>query len=200
MSCIKICGLRRDADIDIVNKYKPDYAGFILVPGRTRNVELDTLKRLSGLLSKDIQSVGVFYDSQLDNIAKIADLQLLDVIQLHGHETERDVEWLKTRFEMPIIKAISVKSRLDIEAWQHSQCDYLLLDNGNGGTGERFDWNSIGTIEKPFFIAGGINADNILEALKYAPYGIDVSGGVESEGYKDEEKVNKIIAMVRREI
>lgn len=198
MSKIKICGLRRPEDIEYVNRYKPDYAGFILVPGRWRSIEDDVAVCLKNMLLKDITPVGVFFDEKNETIASKVDKIKYPVIQLHGHETESDISWIKSRLDVQIIKAISVKSKSDIIAWKDSDADFLLLDNGNGGTGDTFDWNEFIATNHRIFIAGGINADNIDAALKLGAYGIDVSGGVETDKLKDENKIKTIIDKVRR--
>ena len=108
------------------------------------------------------------------------------------------IKYIKKACDVPVIKAVSVQSTEDILRWRHSLCDILLLDNGAGGTGESFDWNLIEDINKPFFIAGGINEKNVLKALAKKPYGIDVSGGVETDGFKDPAKIKNIIETIRR--
>ena len=199
MSKIKICGLRRTEDIDYVNEFKPDYAGFIYVPGRTRNVEPELGKMLRAELDPHIKAVGVFINEDREKIASYFDKGLFDIIQLHGQEPEEDVKWLRYRTGAQVIKAVSVKTSDDIRKWEESEADYLLLDNGNGGTGRTFDWKHICQMTKPYFMAGGINADNLSEALGYKPYGVDISGGVEKEGYKDRELIKKVIEIVRRQ-
>lgn len=199
MSRIKICGLRRTEDVDYVNEFKPDYAGFIYVPGRTRNVEPELGKLLKARLDPHIKAVGVFLNEEREKIASIYDDGLFDIIQLHGQESKEDVKWLRDRTGAQVIKAVSVKTSDDIRRWEESEADYLLLDNGNGGTGKSFDWKLICHMTKPYFIAGGINADNLSEALGYKPYGVDISGGVEKDGFKNRELIKKVIEIVRRQ-
>ena len=196
---VKICGLRRTEDIDFVNEFKPDFAGFIYVPGRIRNVEPASGKKLKELLDPKIKAVGVFYNEDREKIAEYYDRGLFDMIQLHGQEKPDDVSWLKENTGTEVIKAVSVKNREDIEYWENSDADYLLLDNGNGGTGKTFDWSLIDDIKKPYFLAGGLNEGNISDALKLAPYGVDISGGVEKDGFKDRELIKNIIEIVRRQ-
>ncbi|MDR2091518.1 MAG: phosphoribosylanthranilate isomerase [Clostridiales bacterium] len=76
-----------------------------------------------------------------------------------------------------------------IEIIRRGSSDFLLVDNGNGGTGKPFDWHKIRGIEPPFFLAGGIDKNNIFDALKLSPYAVDISGGAETDGFKDSEKI-----------
>jgi len=197
MAKIKICGLMRAEDIEAVNKYRPDYVGFVLAPSK-RRVSAQDVRRMSAKLEPSIQRVGVFVDEDREMLAKIAENGIIDIIQLHGHEPEEDIVWLKARTKAAVIKAVSVRTGEDIEANRHSVADYLLLDNGAGGTGSTFDWSTLENIKRPFFLAGGLNASNIEEALKYNPYCVDVSSGVETAGRKDAAKIQKIIDIVRR--
>lgn len=197
MARIKICGLMRAEDIEAVNKYRPDYVGFVLAPSK-RRVSAQDVRRMSAKLEPSIQRVGVFVDEDREMLAKIAENGIIDIIQLHGHEPEEDIVWLKARTKAAVIKAVSVRTGEDIEANRHSVADYLLLDNGAGGTGNTFDWSTLENIKRPFFLAGGLNASNIEEALKYNPYCVDVSSGVETAGRKDAAKIQKIIDIVRR--
>lgn len=197
MARIKICGLMRAEDIEAVNKYRPDYVGFVLAPSK-RRVSAQDVRRMSAKLEPSIQRVGVFVDEDREMLAKIAENGIIDIIQLHGHEPEEDIVWLKARTKAVVIKAVSVRTGEDIEANRHSVADYLLLDNGAGGTGNTFDWSTLKNIKRPFFLAGGLNASNIEEALKYNPYCVDVSSGVETAGRKDAAKIQKIIDIVRR--
>ena len=197
MAKIKICGLMRAEDIEAVNKYRPDYVGFVLAPSK-RRVSAQDVRRMSAKLEPSIQRVGVFVDEDREMLAKIAENGIIDIIQLHGHEPEEDIVWLKARTKAVVIKAVSVRTGEDIEANRHRVADYLLLDNGAGGTGNTFDWSTLENIKRPFFLAGGLNASNIEEALKYNPYCVDVSSGVETAGRKDAAKIQKIIDIVRR--
>ena len=86
----------------------------------------------------------------------------------------------------------------DIEVWKDSCADYLLLDNGQG-TGKTFNWNNIKNLNRPFFLAGGLNLENINEAiLKVKPMAIDISSGIETNGVKDFEKMKEVIKIVGR--
>jgi len=185
MTKIKICGLRRIEDADICNKYLPDYVGFVFASFSKRCIDKNTALLIKQKISNKIKTVGVFYNHDIEFVADIANSNIIDLIQLHGQESKEYVIELKKLVKLPIIKSSD-----------DDNCDYLILDNPNPGSGKTFDWSTINT-SKPFFLAGGINCQNVKEALKLNPYCIDVSSGVETNGFKDEAKVKEIIRLVR---
>lgn len=200
---LKLCGMRRREDIDYVNKYRPDYVGFILSEGFGRSIDLETFYELAGCLDDGIRRVGVFVNEPVENILKDY-AEELDVIQLHGDENWRYIRRLRDSIHSgcEIWKAVRVRSTADIEKWNRSKADKLLLDAFQeglvGGTGKTADWSLItaARIEKPFFAAGGITAQNFIEAATVLnPYGIDLSGGIETDGVKDEAKIAEIIEL-----
>lgn len=193
---IKICGLTRNEDIDAVNMYRPDYIGFVFARSK-RQITPKRASELRHRLDKEIKAVGVFVNEDRNRIAELCENKIIDIVQLHGSENEDDINWIKTHCNTPVIKAVSVKSVEDIRKWENSSADYLLLDNGAGGTGKCFDWNVI-ECDKPFFLAGGINRDNIKKALLSGASAIDISGGVETDGLKDAAKIKEIIDIIRR--
>ncbi|MDD3412845.1 MAG: phosphoribosylanthranilate isomerase [Lachnospiraceae bacterium] len=197
MTKIKICGLQRIEDIEAVNKSRADYAGFIFANSR-RKVEREQARILSHSLAEGILSVGVFVNQDLEDIIDLLDNKIIDIAQLHGQETEEDIRWLKERTKCQIIKAVSVKNKESILFWQESKADYLLLDQGNGGSGKVFDWNLLEHCRRPFFLAGGISFENVNAALNIKPYAIDVSSGVETDGAKDAAKIQRMVQLVKK--
>ena len=200
---LKLCGMRRREDIDYVNEYRPDYVGFILSDGFRRSVGLGTFCELASCLDKGIKRVGVFVNEPLESLLKYYPEEL-DVFQLHGDEDERYVAQLRENIPegCEIWKAVRVRSAADIERWNGSDADKLLLDAFQegvvGGTGKTADWSVItsANIQKPFFAAGGITAQNFIEAAAVLnPYGIDLSGGIETNGIKDKAKIAEIIQL-----
>lgn len=192
---IKICGLFRECDIDYVNEALPDFIGFVFAKSR-RQVSSSWAEAMRPKLRADITPVGVFVNEPLSNVAKLLNSHTIEIAQLHGSEDERYIKELKSLTDKPIIKAVRVMSREDIQNAEQSAADFLLLDNGSGGSGESFDWNLVGQVQKPFFLAGGLNIDNIEQAIKATnPYAVDLSSGVETDGKKDK---NKILEIVRR--
>lgn len=122
-------------------------------------------------------------------LKKLVKNQVIDLVQLHGQETNEYIETLKQKINVPIIKAIQI---IDENSFNVDyDVDYYLFDHGVGGTGESFDWSMLKEVNKPVFLAGGIDLTNIDEALKMNVYGLDVSSGVETGGFKDREKLRK---------
>ncbi len=184
-------------DICAVNQYRPDYIGFVFAEKSRRYVSWRHAADLKSRLSEDVAAVGVFVNEARENIVKLLEQNVIDAAQLHGQETEEDICWIKERTGKEVIKAVSVRSKGDIDQWLKSSADYLLLDHGAGGTGHTFDWNLINGCTKPFFLAGGIHAGNLAEALKKGAYAIDLSGGAETDGKKDPEKIAEIMHIMR---
>lgn len=201
MTKIKICGLTRECDIEAVNEVNPDYVGFVFAESK-RRITPQAAFRLRERLNGKVQAVGVFVDESIEQIADICSNGIIDLIQLHGHENQIYIERLQEKLGKPVIKAVRVRSKENIEAAETLNCNYLLLDaysaKGAGGTGETFDWNVIDRVRKPFFLAGGLNRANILQAIKRVnPFGVDISSGVESSsGFKDREKIIEIVNLI----
>ena len=201
---IKICGLRRPEDIEMVNRLRPDYAGFVFArsPRRVRPGEAVALCRM---LRFGIGAVGVFVDEPAAEVALAARACRLAAVQLHGNE---DAEYIRClRALLPegckVWKAARVRGVGDIEAAQFCGADMLLLDafapDAAGGTGKTFDWSVARGVSQPFFLAGGLNARNVEQAVCTAhPDGVDVSSGVESGGFKDPDRAAEFIRAARR--
>ena len=200
MTKIKICGLRRPEDIAYVNEAKPDFAGFIIdVPKSRRNVPREKVRELTALLSPEILTVGVFVNAPMETILSLVTDGTLKAVQLHGQESQSYLEELKKQVAVPLIRAFSIRSPEDLTEAEKSPADFVLLDNGAGGTGETFDWSLLSSFDRPFFLAGGLRLENITEAVsRFHPYALDLSSGVETDGYKDKEKIIAAVAAVRR--
>lgn len=200
MTKIKICGLRRPEDIAYVNEAKPDFAGFIIdVPKSRRNVPREKVRELTALLSPEILPVGVFVNAPMETILSLVTDGTLKAVQLHGQESQSYLEELKKQVAVPLIRAFSIRSQEDLTEAEKSPADFVLLDNGAGGTGETFDWSLLSSFDRPFFLAGGLRLENITEAVsRFHPYALDLSSGVETDGYKDKEKIIAAVAAVRR--
>ena len=197
MTKIKICGLRRQCDIDYVNEYRPDYAGFILSKPFFRYISPENAAQLISRLNGGIMPVGVFVNEPTEYVINSVKTANIGIIQLHGNEDNEYIKLLKAKINLPIIKAFKVKSESDIAAAKKSAADYVLLDSGTG-TGITFDWSLISNIGRDFFLAGGINAENAKNAIeKHHPYALDASSGAETDGVKDKAKIEKLIKAVR---
>lgn len=197
MTKLKICGLFRAADIDYVNEAKPDYIGFAFAKSR-RQVNPALARTLRERLDSGITPVGVFVNAPQAEIIQLYRENIISIAQLHGGESRAYIESLKKK-GVPVIKAVRVESGADILAHMDSPADYLLLDNGAGGTGTAFDWNLLSACTRPYFLAGGVNLSNISDALKIHPYCVDVSSGAETDGVKDGEKIHLLAKAIRAE-
>ncbi|MCL1880866.1 MAG: phosphoribosylanthranilate isomerase [Oscillospiraceae bacterium] len=201
---VKICGLSRPEDIKIVNRHKPDYIGFVFAKSK-RQVSPQKAHELRKKLSPEIIPVGVFVDEPAENIIKLIENGTVGMVQLHGNEDGEYMSKLSSllgKFDVriPIIKALKANT-LNIADYINF-VDNLLFDSPNPGSGIAFDWNMLTSNEscksKPFFLAGGLNPDNVATAIKQVkPYAIDVSSGVEINGAKSEQLVKEFIQASR---
>ena len=198
MTKIKICGLRRSQDIMMANRYKPDFAGFIIdFPKSHRSITPEEATKLGSFLTEEIPIVGVFVDQPIEKVISLLKDGTIDIAQLHGNEPPDYIKQVQDATGCGVIKAFEVKSEADIEEACKSPADYLLLDQGKGG-GETFDWSRLAEIKRPYLLAGGLSPDNIAEAVEALhPYGVDVSSGVETDKLKDTEKMRRFVELVR---
>lgn len=205
---IKLCGLKRPEEIEAVNEAEPEYIGFIFVEKSRRYVSPENAAILKEKLNPTIQAVGVFVDAEIGFIVELVKKQVIDVIQLHGSEDISYMKRLKEAVKIPIIKAISMTKadvKEQIRKWEISDVDYLLLDSGNGGTGEQFDYSllkKLGKINKPYFLAGGLNPSNLEVVAKnlkeVPPHAFDLSSGIETNGFKDPDKIKDAVRTAHR--
>ena len=215
---VKLCGMFRDTDIDAVVSAAPDYCGFIVdFPKSHRSIGPERLAELVGLLRERsaaapfIAAVGVFVDKPAADVARIALECGLDAVQLHGHEDADFVRELKSLLAAPsggdpasaptssvrVIQAFRIASVADVERACESPADTILLDSGQG-SGETFDWSLAATATRPFILAGGLGPDNVAEAVsQVAPWGVDMSSGVETGKLKDPVKMRAAVRAVR---
>ena len=195
---MKLCGLRREADIRVANELLPDYIGFVFAAGARRAVTPETARALRSALDSRIQAVGVFVDSSPAEIAEIAALVPLDCIQLHGNESEESLEHVRALSGKPVWRAFQVTGSEVLERALQSAADALLLDSGKG-SGERFAWDLLAGFARPYMLAGGLDCEHVATAIKtLAPFGVDVSSALETEGQKDPEKMRAFAEAVRR--
>lgn len=200
MSKVKICGLLRIEDIVAANECMPDYIGFVFAKSR-RQIDKDTARNLKSQLDKHISAVGVFVNQELEYIADLFKQGIIDLVQLHGDEDENYILKLKNICGCKIIKAIGISDSIPkIPA----NADYILFDKvtqgeTRGGTGLSFNWEIIKGFNKlPVFLAGGLTVSNAGQAImEVNPYCVDVSSGVETDGFKDKEKMNSFVRKVR---
>ena len=201
MTKIKLCGLTRQCDIEWANELKPEYIGFVFAEKSRRYVSEEKAAELKAMLSEDIKAVGVFVNYPAKKIADLLFRGIIDIAQLHGSEDEEYILRLSQLTDKPLIKAFSISCEDDVRSAEKSSADMILLDSGKGGTGTNFDWDLLRHIGRPYFLAGGLGCDNAEEAVRTLhPYAVDVSSGIETEGYKDKNKMAAFVAAVRKEI
>lgn len=209
MTKIKICGLKTLDDIKAANAAKPDFVGFVFAESPRQIMPLDAWD-MKNALSEGIIPVGVFVNSPLEVITMILRSGAIEGVQLHGGEDEEfvlNVKLVMARLKAAgeiknegfVIKAVQVEKLGDAQEWENSGADYLLLDGKNAGSGKAFDWNLIGKLKKPFFLAGGLNSENVTDAVrKAAPFAVDTSSGVEiSPGVKCPGKIMEFVGSCR---
>ena len=206
MTRVKICGLSRPEDIFQAIKLKSDYIGFVFYPKSKRAVTQSQAALLKAMLDKEIKAVGVFVNADIAFIEKLAQLRIIDLVQLHGDEDSLYIQELRKRVYIPIIKAIRVQGEESLQNLRNYPVDFFLFDTYKpghyGGTGERFNLELEGvTIPKPYFIAGGLDASNVAQVIAQNPhaYAVDVSGGVEDSatGLKDAQKMADFVEQVK---
>lgn len=196
---IKICGLKRQEDIVAVNEAKPDFCGFVIeVSKSSRCVTRNQVRELVKSLHKDIIPVGVFVNAPVKLPAMLLEEGTISIAQLHGSEDEEYIKKLREMTDKPLIKAFSIRNAQDVERACQSPADYILLDQGRGGTGKTFDWTLIPEISRPFFLAGGLGTENLEQAIhQVRPWAVDMSSSLETGGYKDPGKMRKAVEIVR---
>jgi len=206
---IKICGLFRDEDIDYVNEARPDYIGFVFAESK-RQVSSSLASYLRFRLSESIIPVGVFVNAPFSLICDLYHNGVISIAQLHGAEDESYIAQLKKLSETKIrqtvvqpIKVIKTIMHEDIKTklYLPSSADYILMDSGKG-SGKTFDWDKLKSLKtkRPWFLAGGLNLNNIDKAMELSPFAIDISSGAETNGVKDRKKILELVRIVRQGI
>lgn len=201
MTKIKICGLTQKEDIESVNRWLPDYIGFVFSKS-PRQVTPEQARLLQADLDPRIKAAGVFVNEPIFSIVELCTAGIIDLIQLHGDESESYITELKNQIDCPVIKAVRVQCAKQVRQAEKLSCDWLLLDTYQkgqyGGSGKIFDYAMIPFLQKRFLLAGGLKNCNIARAIKKCnPYGVDISSGVETNGLKDDNKIRQIIRTVR---
>ncbi|MCQ2373120.1 MAG: phosphoribosylanthranilate isomerase [Phascolarctobacterium sp.] len=212
MTKIKICGLKRIEDVEMVNRYLPDFCGFIIdFPKSHRNLTPDQVRELVKYLrNEQVMPIGVFVNEKPEVVAELLNDGTIVAAQLHGNEDNAYIAKLRTLTDKTIIKAFPIKNEEIFLEVKQTAADFILLDQGQG-SGETFDWSLLSKEaakdiidcnninKRKWFLAGGLNQNNIEKAIKlFHPYAVDLSSAVETDNFKDEEKVKNIIEIVRR--
>ena len=198
MTKIKLCGLSRPEDIAAANKLTPEYVGFVFAKGSKRYVTAQTAKILKSQLNGSILAVGVFVNSPVEEVANLLNDGVIDLAQFHGSENEEYISALKGLTDKPVIKAFSLETEADAARANNSSADLILLDSAVGGSGKTFDRSLLKFIKRQYFLAGGLDAENVVEAVRsFHPFAVDVSSGIETDGVKDKTKMAEFVRAVK---
>ncbi len=211
MNGIKICGLSTPETLEAALTAGADYVGFVMLPASPRFVAPDAARRLADQARGRAKTVLLFADTPREAMERLVRDLEPDLIQLHGRETVADIRNARNDYDLPVIRAVGVGSAEDLAGLDavEDAADHLLLDarppkgaDRTGGHGLAFDWSLLTgrTFAKPWFLAGGLNPDNVAEAIQAtgAPM-VDVSSGVETApGVKDAGRIAAFIQAVRR--
>ncbi len=198
MTRVKLCGMMRPEDILAVNELKPKYIGFVLAKKSRRYVSKEQAKVLKGMLDPAVKAVGVFVNEAVECVTDLLNEGVIDMAQLHGAEDEAYIRRLRELTGKEIIKAVQVKSEADVKAGEMSGADFVLFDAG-AGDGKVFNWKLLENVKRPFFLAGGLDPENVRDALEWVrPFGVDVSSGIEMDGRKDPLKMRRFLEEVRK--
>ena len=195
MTKVKICGLSTKGAVETAVSAGADYIGFVFAPSK-RQVTVEQAIELAKFIPSHIQKVGVFVSPSRAELLEAVDKVGLDLVQVHGQVADDLFEDLPCAS----IQAVQVDGDGHVP---NSQADYLLFDAPVAGSGQTFDWGQLDTTElaQPFFIAGGLNEDNVARAIQhFYPFVVDVSSGVETDGQKDHEKIRRFIERVKNGI
>lgn len=201
---IKICGLTRPEDAVFAAGQGADFLGLIFVESSARHVQPEQAAEIVRAVREsgsEARMVGVFRDASSDYIQEIAEVATLDLVQLHGSESEDDIVGLG----LPVIRTLRVGDTLP-DTHATPTASWLLFDTYDerkaGGTGRQFDWSLLSSYErsKPFFLSGGLTPENVVAAISMVrPDAIDLSSGVEVEpGIKDHDRMARLFERVRR--
>lgn len=198
MTKIKLCGLTRPEDIDAANELRPDFVGFVFAQKSKRYIAPEIAAELKKKLLKSIQAVGVFVDEPIEAVAKLLREGIIDAAQLHGSEDDTYIRKLKQLTGKSVIKAFRIDDATEVSDIENCIADDVLLDSG-AGSGETFEWDFVKSVKRPFFLAGGLDPHNVEAAVKEIhPFAVDVSSGIETDGFKDDRKMAEFVAAVRR--
>ena len=208
MTKVKICGLTEPNSLTAAIEAGADFIGLVFYPPSPRHVEIEVAKYLTNFIPDNVEAVGLFVNPDDETLTNTLNDVPLTMIQLHGDETPARVQEVKNKFNLPVMKAISVSSNDDltnISAYEDS-ADWILFDAKGedlpGGNGTAFDWNILKdyTGSKPWMLAGGITPANLSEALQIlSPDALDVSSGVEgAKGIKDNDKIRSFISLTKQ--
>jgi phosphoribosylanthranilate isomerase len=208
---VKICGLKTPEALEVALESGADLTGFVFFPPSPRNLGLEAAKVLGAQVNGRAGKVALTVDANDEVLRAIVSALKPDMLQLHGKETPERVATVRSRFGLPVMKALPISERSDLSPLREfaNVADRLLFDarppqdaTRPGGLGRTFDWTLLKGIDPKinFMLSGGLDMNNVAPALAItnAP-GVDVSSGVErAPGEKDLDKIRNFIRAVRK--
>ncbi|MDM5234625.1 phosphoribosylanthranilate isomerase [Lysinibacillus pakistanensis] len=201
MTKVKICGLKEQQHVRAAVEAGADAIGFVFAPSK-RQISIEQAHQLAKEVPGEVLKIGVFVNPSVEELRAAVEGVPLDYVQFHGEETPKFIR----QQGYPAIKALSVRDEEDVRAAANYNVDYYLFDapgtDFKGGSGHTFDWTLLemaGIPRDKLILAGGLKAENIAQAVSLvSPYMVDVSSGVETDGIKDEAKINAFIQAVKK--
>ena len=204
---VKICGITRIEDIHAAVEAGADAIGLVFYPPSPRYVTIEQAQLLAQHIPPYVSIVGLFVNANANEIVEVLQHVSLDVIQLHGDESPAECQQIAQQTQRRWYKAIQVKPDVDtleiIQQYQQVGASAMLLDAWHpelkGGTGLQFDWSTFPQSNLPLILAGGLNPDNVAQAIEMTQaYAVDVSGGVESaKAIKDQKLIQQFMQGVQ---
>jgi phosphoribosylanthranilate isomerase len=207
---VKICGLKTPDALDAALDAGADMVGFVFFPPSPRNLGVEAARALGERVQGRAKKVALSVDATDAELDRVVEALRPDMLQLHGKETPERVAAVRTRFHLPVMKALPIEARADLAPIRiyEKVADWLLFDarapreaTRPGGLGKTFDWTLLENLDLkiPFMLSGGLDAANVAEALRVThPPAVDVSSGVErAPGEKDPDKIREFIRAAR---
>lgn len=202
MTKVKICGLQQKEHVQAAVEAGVDAVGFMFAPSK-RRITVEKAQELAKYVPNNVWKIGVFVDATEEEIRQAFQQVPLDYIQYHGDESPAFIE----KVGLPAIKALSVRTKEDVERAVGYKVDYFLFDapgtDFKGGSGQTFDWrlmDTCGIALNRVILAGGLHADNVALAIDMVePFMVDVSSGVETDGVKDLVRIQSFLQAAKKE-
>ena len=207
---VKICGLKTPEALDAALAAGADMVGFVFFPPSPRHLGFEQARTLGERVQGRAKKVALSVDAHDADLGQFIDALKPDMLQLHGTETPERVSTVRSRFGLPVMKAIPIEQRSDLSPIHlyASVADWILFDarapreaTRPGGLGKTFDWTLLEKIDLkvPFMLSGGLDANNVADAIRVTrPQAVDVSSGVErAPGEKDSDKIREFIRAAR---
>lgn len=203
---IKFCGLTRPGDVRMAGELGVDAIGFVFTDKSPRRIAAEEARAMRQALAPLVDAVALFMDNSADEVREVIRQVRPSLLQFHGDEDDAFCR----AFGVPYLKSIAMGSEIvgqhpaSLQVRYPTASGFLFDSNGvgeAGGSGQTFDWSRIPAgIQKPFVLAGGLNPDNVFDAIcATLPWGVDVSSGIESApGIKDGDKMRHFVEEVRR--